>query len=272
MAILCDNKLVDVHAKYGSHEHFRLFQQPTDLLYNKITSNLILLSRSDIQKFSLEKGKFHQPISVNSTLSFCISSLNPLMIVGCDDNVLFFDDRVNKEISRLEVKNTTAIDIHGDNIKFIIGNTKGYVKEFDFRIAKEQNKFKLENNVKQLQYVNKSVNILTENCFSIFEMSQCIDTIKIKKLHRFDSMAGLFALCGDFPMVKTFFSTSIGVLPEFCKYIEEEFEEDLENYILINYENIQKMLQLDYFSKGLIKIYKNKYYLHKTVYNNLGDK
>lgn len=117
MALLLDDRTIDLHAPYGAHESVRIPSFGRAMAYEPSTCEILLAAKGNqLYRLNLDEGRFSEPWSFepSSASSTCIqvSPSHPLAAVGCDDGVVrFWDNRspdtMLKPFLSLDVKSAT---------------------------------------------------------------------------------------------------------------------------------------------------------------------
>lgn len=118
MALLLDDRTINIHAPYGTHESVRIPTFGRALAYEPTTCELLLAAKgSQLYRLNLEEGRFREPWSFApsdaSSNSITVSPTHALAAVGCDDgSVRFWDNRspdtLLKPFLSLDVRSATS--------------------------------------------------------------------------------------------------------------------------------------------------------------------
>ena len=74
VALLCDDRNIELHAQYGRHFKIRIPKFGRDMIYNKNTADIITVGASnEIYRLNLNLGRFQSPFISDAAESNCIA-------------------------------------------------------------------------------------------------------------------------------------------------------------------------------------------------------
>jgi len=112
LAVLCEDRNIEVHAQYGKHFKIRIPKYGRDLTYHKHTCDLFAVgSSNEVYRLNLYKGQFMQPfISKSNEINACSvnNHLDLLATAGLNGIVELYDLRSKEKASELPVLNHSS--------------------------------------------------------------------------------------------------------------------------------------------------------------------
>jgi ribosome biogenesis protein ENP2 len=157
LAFLQTDRIVELHASYGSHFKTRVPREGRDMLYDRESCDLVIGgSSNEVWRLNLEQGRFMEPLRTGSPgINVCARApRHGLLAFGGDDGFLdCFDPRSRQRVARLDVGSIALADFTGgagaaggepvaeitalryaaDGITLAAGTSTGHVLLFDLR-------------------------------------------------------------------------------------------------------------------------------------------
>ena len=101
IALLCDDRNIELHAQYGRHFKIRIPKFGRDLVYNPHSSDLFTAGAgNEVYRLNLSLGRFQSPFVTDSPETTCIAYSSPLDLIatgGIDGRVEFFDTQQKRK-------------------------------------------------------------------------------------------------------------------------------------------------------------------------------
>jgi ribosome biogenesis protein ENP2 len=144
VALLCDDRNIELHAQYGRHFKIRIPKFGRDIVYNPHTADILAVGASnEIYRLNLGLGRFQSPLETSCPELNCIdysSQLELAAVGGIDGRVEFWDMGQRQKAHSLDLPS----GMQGQEIKSIcfnpqdalqvaIGTEKGKVMLYDMR-------------------------------------------------------------------------------------------------------------------------------------------
>ncbi|CAG9466800.1 unnamed protein product [Pedinophyceae sp. YPF-701] len=148
MAILCADRSVQFHAKYGKHYATRFPRQGRDLTYLPFLADLVVVgSAPEVYRLSLSEGRFLTPLPSRSpAINACgWSGAHGLLACAGEDGALeCFDPRAPRAVGCLDAAaasgasgaQLTALRFDASGMRVATGTSTGLVSVFDLRSSK----------------------------------------------------------------------------------------------------------------------------------------
>uniref|UniRef100_A0A6G3MET0 Nucleolar protein 10 (Trinotate prediction) n=1 Tax=Henneguya salminicola TaxID=69463 RepID=A0A6G3MET0_HENSL len=145
MALLLNNRFIEIHSQEGLYYRLRIPKTGNDLLYDHYTCDLNISSQScNIYRLNLEVGQFYQPYftDVYNSSVLCMNYEYHFLLAGTEKGVLYaFDPRQYKKICSVNLsENFSQVNNYGisaisfrDSINFGVGFENGIIAMYDIR-------------------------------------------------------------------------------------------------------------------------------------------
>lgn len=144
IALLCDDRNIELHAQYGRHFKIRIPKFGRDMVYNPNTADILTVGASnEIYRLNLSLGRFQSPFLSESEESTCITYSPRLELAASgtiDSKVEFWDTNQKEKAHTLELpksmqgQEVTAIAFEPSQaLQVSVGTEKGKVLTYDMR-------------------------------------------------------------------------------------------------------------------------------------------
>lgn len=147
LAILQDNRCIELHAAYGKHHIVRMPHFGRCMAYHAPTCDAVIAcSSSVIHRLNLEEGRFMSPLDAGDALAVNVvatSRVTALIGAGCSGasaSVILYDPRSHARVADLKVAaggvpiaDVTALDFKESSLTLGVGTATGDVLLYDLR-------------------------------------------------------------------------------------------------------------------------------------------
>ena len=107
LALLCDDRNIELHAQYGRHFKIRIPKFGRDMVYNPHTAEIITVgATNEIYRLNLGMGRFQSPFISDADENTCIAYSKQLELVATgsiDSRVEFWDQNQKDKAHTLQL-------------------------------------------------------------------------------------------------------------------------------------------------------------------------
>lgn len=147
-AFLCEDRSVELHARYGRHFRARVPRAGRDLAYVQATADLIIAgSSSDVWRLNLEEGRFKAPLAARAEAVNAVALCpgHGLLAAACEGGALeLFDARSRSSAGWLDAAtgagcagaDLTTVRADARGLALAVGTAAGTVALYDVRSSR----------------------------------------------------------------------------------------------------------------------------------------
>lgn len=220
-AILRNDKTIEFHIKGGLHEKVKTIKQPHDIILNRFSAELYIGGNyGEINRFSLEQGRFMKSIPCTGATRLAFSETNTLLGAIFKNNVTFIDTKSKNEIFKKQYEED-AITISQDasGLKYLVGFESGKILEYDLRSSKAIREIELDNFPIKTCYSDKFIVANTSESILFIESDavkvECMPSITPGFIiNTFCLEGGVIFVGGESQSIKTYISEDFGKVPD----------------------------------------------------------
>lgn len=220
-AILRNDKTIEFHVKGGLHEKIRTIKQPQDVSLNKFVAELYIGGNfNEINRFSLEQGRFLKSITCSGATRISFSEINTLLAASFKNNITFIDTRTRNEIFQKQYDDEiVSICQDASGLKYLVGFETGKLFEYDLRSPKSLREIELESFAIKACYAGKFITVGTQKqIYFIDELTDKIEECSLIHpgfiINTFCIDGGIAFVGGENQAIKTYICEDFGKVPE----------------------------------------------------------
>ena len=258
IALLLDDRNIELHAQYGRHFRIRIPKFGRDLAFNKYDAEILICgSAPEIYRLNLEQGRFTNPlVSKSSAYNSVVynSKLNLISAGSEEGNLDIFDSRTSSVIhSHQEDREITSQCFDETGLSIVVGYSNGKCTKYDMRYPKPMLVFDCNYNkpIKKIVQDREFLAICDSKILKLYNFSngELITYVEPNKdINDFawQKGTGLILLALESTKMEPYFIPRIGVAPKWCASIEgitEELEQgktDDDNLKFVTKEDLLK--------------------------------
>ena len=293
VAMLCDNRSIELHAQYGRHYSTRIPRFGRDLTFNPYNCELYVVGATyETYRLNLEQGRFMSPLESNLCEEMNVVELceNLKWILGCggDEGILeCWDLRTRSRAAVIETNSSiNALKFDNTDNLVAVGGDEGLTQVYDLRYPKPVYSVKHYNQlpIKGLSFHeggkyllsadSKAVKVVDKTNGSLLTTIESPEDIHDLELC---GKSGLFFTANEGQRVGTFFVPSLGPAPSWCGFVEsltEELEEQKpsslqENKQFVTYEELEEINGSELIGSDSVQAYMHGYLIDSKLYYKL---
>ncbi|ELA41197.1 uncharacterized protein VICG_01796 [Vittaforma corneae ATCC 50505] len=219
-SILRSDKAIEFHTKGGFHEKVKTPNQPKDMVFNTVSSELYLGGNySEVYRFNLEQGRFLKSIPVaGNKMSW--SDTHGLLGAISKKSLIFVDTRSKDNIiTHTFGSELLSVAQDGSGLKYAIGSENGELLEYDFRSSRPLKHLNFNYFIQKIEFSDrKLIAAANERIYIIQEdVSSLEDVIDPGfRINDFSIDGGLIFIGGEDPEIKTLVSEDLGAIPSWA--------------------------------------------------------
>lgn len=303
VALLLNDRNINIHAAYGTHYSTRIPKFGRDLKYSWNNCDLLVASSSDeIYRLNLDSGQFKEPFKTSLTACNKLH-INPQhQLLGCGGTQAtceFWDARYRKSVCVFKVDQNedvevTALKFDVDGLTLGVGTSDGNCILYDIRsskpLYKKEHQYELpivdisfHAGSKQVISTDKKViKIWDRNSANMGKILTNIETpCDINDICMVDDKrgsTGMFFVAGEQKRLMTYFIPQMGPAPQWSSFLEnitEELEESsvkqtvYEDYKFLTEAEVKEIGAGGLIGTPMLKGYMHGYFIDMKLYNEL---
>lgn len=219
IAILCTDRIIELHAKFGSHSSYRIPSIGRNLQFNSISAELITQSDNAIYMFNLEEGRFKKPIECNDIKNMHFSTVNNILAIGAKDKIVLVDYRSMQFITEFKCNNVDAVQFNENGIKICYNEGASVVLK-DLRMKEALYAVSCSDDVRVLRFNKESICALGNKGIDYVVNRDVKWNICESNVNAFDFDGNVFFLGCENGVVKIFHNGEIDSEPEWCRSLD----------------------------------------------------
>ena len=297
IALLCDDRNIELHAQYGRHFKIRIPKFGRDMIYNPNTADIITVgATNEIYRLNLSLGRFQSPFLSDSEELICLDYSPNLELVATgtiDSKVEFWDQNQRVKAHTLELpaglqgQEVTSIAFEPSQaLQVAIGTEKGKVLTYDMRYPVPL--FTLNHHyrfpIKTIKYHQESRKLITAdkkivkiwdqqsgNLFTNIEPKAHVNDIETC------AESGLIFAALEQEKCGVYFIPEMGNAPKWCAFLEnltEELEESnqtslYDDFKFVTATDLEKLQASHLIGTPMLKSYMHGYFMELQAYQKL---
>ncbi|CAD8126042.1 unnamed protein product [Paramecium sonneborni] len=284
IAMVCEDRNVELHAQYGKHFKLRVPKQPTDMIYNPYNCNLLVSSQNeDITRLNLELGSFVESYNIQQETGvncLCMHDQLQLGLVGGNKQLSVIDFRSDQVVQQLGVSDITSLATQ--NLQVALGTKEGQIKLFDLRkhipIHIYQHQYRLP--IKKIVMNDDMIVSCDAKILKFWKANRLFTNIEPQnEINSFTWIknSGMFLLALEQPRMGIYFIPQLNSAPKWCPFLDnltEEMEEEeqqtvYDEYKFLSYEELERLEALHLLETAMLKPYSHGYLIHLKLYLKL---
>ena len=297
LALLCDDRNIELHAQYGRHFKIRIPKFGRDMVYNPHTADIVAVgATNEIYRLSLNLGRFQSPFVSDSEELTCVTYSGQLELLATgsiDSRVEFWDTNqkvkahtlelpsqmLGQEISAIAFEPTQALQVS-------IGTEKGKVLTYDMRYPVPMHTLTHHYKcpIKSIKYHSASRKMITadKKIIKIWDQqSGSLFTNIEPKAHVNDvetvGDSGLIFAPLESDKIGIYFVPELGNAPKWCAFLEnltEEMEESnatnlYDDFKFVTATDLEKLQASHLIGTSMLKGYMHGYFMELKAYQKL---
>lgn len=307
MALLQDDRTIELHAQYGRHHRLRVPKAGRSLCFDPETCVLFVGgSSNELIRLDLEAGTFQMPIGLKNLEEVHQVCNNPVLpIVSCSGDggiVESYDMRDSTQpLQSLQVSmvkegtehksHVTCCAYSETGMQFAAGTAAGIVRVYDVRSSRplcernHMNGYPIVSlsfhtrgtdtgNVVVGSADSKSVKIWDANSAAMVASVESNATINHLT---FCPRSGLFFCANDTPRVGVYFVPALGLAPKWCSFLDnitEELEESTqktvyEDYQFVTMGDLEQLGASELIGTKFLQPYMHGYFMDHRMHGKL---
>ena len=303
LAILCHDRSVCFHAKFGAYYKTRVPRHGRDLAYAERTCDLLVASSSpELYRLNLEQGRFLAPLaSISPAVNACgISPMHGMLACAGEDGVLeCFDLRERKSIGSLDVGTTanaggmglTSVRFDQTGLQMATGTSDGKVLVYDLRSSRPMiiKDHKYGNPIVDLKFHDSGGSsssrryVISSDKFAVRiwdkDTGKPFTTIESQVADLNDVCVwdgkGLILMATEAPQVQSYFIPALGPAPSWCSFLEgltEELEEDTtptvyDDFKFVTKEELDRLGLNHLVGTSMLRAYMHGFFMDVRLYH-----
>ena len=280
LALLCNDRSVQLHARPGHHYQVRTPKYGRTLAYSHATCDLLVAgSAPEVYRVNLEQGRFLSPLpsaspAVNAS---GVSPAGPSQgLLGCageDGTLELFDLRSRTSAGALDAAGAagrggqalTALRFDATGLRVAAGTSCGHVLLYDLRSSRplQVKDHMYDSRITSVKFHSGHRGGMSGGAGEGYVVSSCRHVVKVweggsgKSFTTlqpeggsgsinhvcFEDRKGLLLVACDVPKVQAFFVPSLGPAPRWCSFLEgltEQLEEERTPAVYDDYRFVTK--------------------------------
>ena len=297
IAMLCDDRNIELHAQYGRHFKIRIPKFGRDMIYNPHAADIYAVGAgNEVYRLNLSMGRFQSPFVSDSPEMNCCAYSAPLDLLatgGIDGRVEFWDPQSRTKANELMLhevvpnQEITAIAFEPSQaLQVAIGTEKGKVLTYDMRypvpIYTLTHHYRLP--IKAIKFHQSSRKLLTADK-KIIKIFNSVDGSLFTNIEPKATVNDV-ELCGDSGLIfapleqekiGTYFIPEMGSAPKWCAFLEnltEEMEESnstslYDDFKFVTATDLEKLNASHLIGTQVLKSYMHGYFMNLSAYQKL---
>ena len=293
IAMLCDDRNIELHAQYGRHFKIRIPKFGRDFVFNPHSADIVTVGAGpEIYRLNLGMGRFQSPFESSSPELLCIdysASLGLFAVGGNDGRVEFWDaEQKNKahemtqlpgvgdsEITSLQFEPTNALQV-------AIGTEKGKVLLYDMRypvpIYTLTHHYRMP--IQSIKFHNKKLLTCDRKIIKIFNQfdgslfTNIEPSVQINDVEVCGDGSGMVFVPVEREKIGTYFIPELGPAPKWCAFLEnltEELEESnattvYDDFKFVTLTDLEKLNASHLVGTPILKAYMHGYFMELGAY------